>query len=75
MLYYMQEYVLYFLTINKLLEEYFKSIWMYSCELITFTEEAKSFYIKNWYELLADYVKKYYKNDKYTRRVLLTKLL
>ena len=57
----------------KKIEEYFKKIWLHSCELITFTEKAKQFYIKNEYEILADYEKKYHKNDKYTRRILFAK--
>jgi len=59
----------------KKLEEYYKSIWLYSCELVTFTDKAKDFYLKNGYELVADYEKKYHKNDKYTRRVLLYKII
>jgi GNAT superfamily N-acetyltransferase len=59
----------------KKIEEYFKKIWLHSCELITFTEKAKQFYIKNWYEIIADYEKKYHKNDKYTRRILFAKEL
>lgn len=57
------------------IEEYYKWIWMYSSELITFSDKSKNFYIKNWYEILADYEKKYHKNDKHIRRILLSKKL
>lgn len=57
------------------IEEYYRKIWIYSCELITFSDKAKNFYLKNWYEVLADYDKKYHKNDKHTRRILLCKKL
>lgn len=59
----------------KKMEEYYIWIGMYSCELITFTDKAKEFYIKNWYEILADYDKKHHQNDKNTRRILLYKFL
>lgn len=55
------------------IEVYYKTIWLHSCELITFTDKAKNFYIKNGYEVLADYDKKHHKNDKCTRRILLCK--
>ena len=57
------------------LEVCYKSIWLYSCELITFAEKSKNFYVKNWYEVLADYEKKHHKNDKHIRRILLSKKL
>lgn len=55
------------------IEEYYKSIWLHSCELMTFEEKSKNFYVKNGYEVVADYEKKYHKNDKYIRRILLSK--
>ena len=63
---------------SKLLEKLevcYKSIWLYSCELITFLEKSKKFYVKNWYEVIADYEKKHHKNDKHIRRILLSKKL
>ena len=55
------------------IEEYYKSIWLHSCELMTFEEKSKIFYVKNWYEVIADYEKKHHKNDKHIRRILLSK--
>lgn len=60
-------------TLLEKIEEYYKSIWLHSCELMTFEEKSKIFYVKNWYEVVADYEKKYHKNDKYIRRILLSK--
>ena len=56
-------------------EEYLRSIWMSSCELVTFKDNSKDFYIKNWYEVIADYEKKYHKNDPYKRRIIMAKVL
>ncbi|HNG97498.1 MAG TPA: GNAT family N-acetyltransferase [Candidatus Absconditabacterales bacterium] len=63
---------------SKLLEKLevcYKSIGLYSCELITFLEKSKKFYVKNGYEVIADYEKKHHKNDKHIRRILLSKKL
>ena len=55
------------------MEKYFTSIGMSSIELLTFTEKGRDFYVKNWYEVLADYEKKYHENDKLKRRIFLCK--
>lgn len=55
------------------IEQYYKSIWLHSCELMTFEEKSKIFYVKNWYEVIANYEKKHHKNDKHIRRILLSK--
>lgn len=57
------------------IEEHFLCIGMSSCELVTFTQEWKNFYTKSWYELLAQYEKKYHENDPLKKRFLLTRKL
>jgi len=59
----------------KKLEDYFISIWLKSCELLMFTENWKQFYIKNWYDMVTEYNKKYHLNDQLTKRILLDKKL
>lgn len=54
--------------------KYFSSIWMEAVELLTYTEDNKNFYLKNWFLILTEYEKPYVKRD-FKKRILMYKKL
>ena len=56
----------------KKIEEYFKKYDFILVNSLRLQKKQNILY-KNEYEIVADYEKKYHKNDKYTRRILFAK--